>query len=327
VHPIKLDNEVFEGENALYLLGHDADGPTTLVDTGIDTPDTERQLRDQLATVDVAVTDVDRILLTHFHRDHAGLAGQIQAESGASVHIHRADAEMVTDTDATGAYQDLLERRFTTWRMPDAAREELLQAYHGTAPGERNLDLSVVPFENGETLAVGDRRLEAIHLPGHTAGQTGFLDRATGDLFAGDAVLPVYTPNVGGADVRVDAALARYAESLRRVVDIDPDRILPGHRDPIDRPVDRAREILGHHRDRTERVFEVLRRHGPADAWTVSAHLFGDLENIHILHGPGEASAHLEHLVDAGVVQVADGEYALEEGASLDIDAVLPEAG
>jgi hypothetical protein len=49
-------------------------------------------------------------------------------------------------------------------------------------------------------------------------------------------------------------------------------------------------------------VLGVLNEHGPCDAWTVSAHLFGDLENIHILHGPGEAWAHLNHLERHGVV-------------------------
>ena len=41
---------------------------------------------------------------------------------------------------------------------------------------------------------------------------------------------------------------------------------------------------------------------GPATPWAVSADLFGSLSAIHILHGPGEAFAHLEHLRDAGVV-------------------------
>lgn len=47
------------------------------------------------------------------------------------------------------------------------------------------------------------------------------------------------------------------------------------------------------------------------DAWTVSAHLFGDLDGIHVLHGPGEAYAHLEHLRDAGAVVITDRKYEL----------------
>ncbi|ELK55128.1 putative metallo-beta-lactamase family hydrolase, partial [Haloferax sp. BAB-2207] len=82
--------------------------------------------------------------------------------------------------------------------------------------------------------------------------------------------------------------------------------------------------IAEHHRERTERVVSVLDDHGPADAWTVSARLFGDLEAIHILHGPGEAFAHLDHLVAEGVVAPPDdgGRYELLD-ADPDFDELV----
>ncbi|NIS34090.1 MAG: MBL fold metallo-hydrolase, partial [Actinobacteria bacterium] len=59
-------------------------------------------------------------------------------------------------------------------------------------------------------------------------------------------------------------------------------------------PAGRARTILEHHRDRTRRVIDALDERGPTDAWGVSEALFGDLEGVHIMHGPGEAWAHLD---------------------------------
>jgi len=67
---------------------------------------------------------------------------------------------------------------------------------------------------DGDVIDAGGVALEAMHLPGHTAGLTGFAfdprevpdhesvggADATAELFAGDALLPKYTPNVGGAD-------------------------------------------------------------------------------------------------------------------------------
>lgn len=315
VHRIQLDNALFEGRNAIYLFGADGDGPTTLVDTGVATATVREELRDGLAAHGVAVADLDRVLLTHYHADHAGLAGELQADSGATVHVHRADAPMVAQE--AGAWKSLRDRHlaaFDEWGMPDAKRDELLSFLdaHDDIAGD---PVEVEPFENGATFRAGAATLEAVHLPGHAAGLCGFAGAIDGEnvLLSGDALLPKYTPNVGGADVRTENPLAKYLDSLARIVDADYDRAFPGHRDPIDDPTERARTIRRHHRDRTERVIEVLRDHGPADAWTVSAHLFGDLENIHILHGPGEAAAHLEHLVAHGVAERSGDGYRLAD--------------
>ncbi|MFB6082975.1 MAG: MBL fold metallo-hydrolase, partial [Halorientalis sp.] len=114
------------------------------------------------------------------------------------------------------------------------------------------------------------------------------------------------------ADVRVDRPLERYLDTLDRIADAEFDRAWPGHRDPIDDPTGRAEEIAHHHEERAYRVLRALDDLGPSTAWEVSAELFGELENIHILHGPGEASAHLDHLARAGDVERdGDGTYTL----------------
>lgn len=313
VHRIQLDNALFEGRNAVYLFGAQGTGPTTLVDTGLATTSVREDLRDGLAARGVAVTDLDRVLLTHYHADHAGLAGELQADSGATVHVHRADAQLVAQE--AGAWESLRDRHlaaFDEWGMPDAERDELL-AFLDAHDDIVGTPAEVEPFEDGATFQAGSTTLRAIPLPGHTKGLCGFEGSIEGEnaLLSGDALLPKYTPNVGGADVRTQNALAKYLESLAQIVDADYDRAYPGHRDPIHDPTARAETIRRHHRDRTSHVIEVLQEHGPADAWTVSAHLFGDLENIHVLHGPGEAAAHLEHLVDYGVVERSDDAYLL----------------
>jgi len=129
-----------------------------------------------------------------------------------------------------------------------------------------------------------------VHAPGHAAGLCCFETESGDEAFVGDALLPVYTPNVGGADVRVERPLERYVATLDRLIDRDYERVWPGHRDPIAEPTARADAILEHHRERTDTILAFLDDHGPADAWTVSAHLFGDLEGIHIVHGPGRPS-------------------------------------
>ena len=68
--------------------------------------------------------------------------------------------------------------------------------------------------------------------------------------------------------------------------------------------------------DTSYRVLDALRRLGPCNTWTVSDDLFGNLEHIHILHGPGESYAHLEHLERAGCVERDGKLYSLADGVA-----------
>lgn len=340
MHRIRFGNTVFEGRNNAYLIDGDR---TVLIDTGIATPEIEADLSAGLAERGVAFEDVDEIFLTHWHYDHSGLAGTIQEKSGATVRVHEADAPLVAgESTAIRDNETRRKRYFEEWGIPDDKRAAL-QAYLDDSLDLAGTSVEVTPFEDGDTFEVGDRTLEAIHLPGHAAGLSAFaftppdgrghdapddrghdVDDTPTEAFVGDAVLPVYTPNVGGADVRVERPLATYVDSLLRVIDRDFDRVHPGHRDPIADPSQRAWTIIRHHQERTNNVVTALEERGPCDAWTVSAALFGELEEIHILHGPGEAYAHLDHLVHAGIVDRDGDGYRLVDPAP-NVDDLFPD--
>lgn len=324
---IQLGNTVFEGENDAYLIEADR---TTLVDTAVAVPSARADLREGLSEHGVEFADVDAVVLTHWHPDHAGLAGEIQAAGGATVYVHEADAPLVDGRERPFAMDPAAQREtFDRWGLPTDARERLTAFFEREGTDIYGREATVTPIADGETIDLGGVELETVHLPGHTAGLCAFAfdprtvpghepvrgdDRADGgppaEAFTGDALLPRYTPNVGGADVRVEEPLAAYAGSLVRMVERDWDAAHPGHRERIDEPSRRAAEILDHHRDRTRRVLDVLES-GPATAWEVSAELFGDLEEIHTLHGPGEAFAHLDHLERAGVLERDGASYRL----------------
>ena len=316
---IPLSNRTFEGNNNAYLF---ADGPeTVLVDTGDRMPGTADQLEARLSEHDTAVADIDRVFLTHWHGDHRGLAGRIQGASGATVYAHGADAPLIAgDPDAWERLIETQESYFEQWGMPEDGREELWDVLDSTA--WREDPPTVTTIEDGETFAVNDHTLRVEHAPGHTEGLCMVETTVDGDdvVLSSDALLPKYTPNVGGADVRVERPLAKYLRTLRTIASADYDRAWPGHRDPIEDPAARAEFIIEHHEERSWRVLDALRRHGPCDAWTVSDDLFGDLEHIHILHGPGEAYAHLSHLERDGAVRREGNEYLLADGVAEKLD-------
>ncbi|MEZ3144469.1 MBL fold metallo-hydrolase [Halobaculum sp. MBLA0143] len=324
---IRLHNSEFEGENVVYVL--DDGTETVLVDVGAAEEAVRSDLRAGLAEMDRELADVDAVLLTHWHYDHCGLAGEVQAASGATVYAHEADAGLIAGGEGS-PFDDPDERdeRLTGWGVPGDAREEL-SAFVDTHLDLAGESVDVTPLSDGEELTLAGVDLTAVHLPGHAAGLVGFtaanedLNATLGDdtvetggdgataAFVGDAILPRYTPNVGGADLRLSEPLGQYVDSLLRLADLAPAVAYPGHRDPITDPRGRALEILEHHRDRTSRVVDVLAERGPSTPWAVSAALFGDLSEIHILHGPGEAYAHLAHLAAAGVVARDGDRYEL----------------
>lgn len=316
---ISLTNSAFEGNNNVFLFD---DGPeTVLIDTGDGTSATRNQLTARLREREIELSDVDCLFLTHWHEDHTGLAGEIQAESGADVYVHQRDAPLVEgNPDAWSELRNLREQYFTEWGMPAEKQQglhELLEAAEsgGNPP-------TVATFEDGDIFSINEHELEVVCSPGHTDGLCIFEWHRDGkrEIFSGDAILPVYTPNIGGADVRVERPLQKYLRSLRRIADADYERAWPGHRDPIDSPADRAEYIINHHEERAWRVLDVLRRLGPCDTWSVSAELFGNLESIHVLHGPGEAFAHLEHLERSGAISREGTTYRLRDDTADELE-------
>ena len=189
---IPLGNRAFEGHNNSYLLGIEPAAETTLLDTAVARPATRDQLAAGLADHGLAFADVDRILLTHHPPDHCGLAGEIQAASGCSVHVHEADAPLVAQEPAAmDAQENRLRRCIDEWGMPEDPREELLGFLEGSA-GIEGEPPEVTTFRDGTTFDLGSVELTAVHMPGHAAGLAGFAaaGRDGEELFSGDALLP-----------------------------------------------------------------------------------------------------------------------------------------
>jgi len=319
---ISLENDELEGANNVYLF--DADERTVLVDTG--ERSREQRLREALAAEGVGLADVDDVLLTHWHPDHSGLAATVQQAGDATVRLHERDAPLATrDEDAWRDFLGTQHARLEEWGIPETKREELVTEQRQEGGPDRPTLSSVATFAGGETITVGDRELEVLETPGHTAGSVCFAfegNTAAGgrEVVTGDTVLPNYTPNVGGTDTRMEHPLDSYLSSLHALAAGDYERGWPGHREPVTDPTRRAHEIVAHHEQRAGQILAILDRTGPADVWEVCTELFGKLERFHILVGAGEAFAHLAHLERQGDIERVDGAYRL-------VDAVREEFG
>ena len=307
MHRISLSNTEFEGKNNAYLL--DDGNETILIDTGLFSPQIRVEFQQKLSKYGYSISDIDTILLTHWHADHVGLAGTIQEESGAKVYCHVKDSPLVEkDPSALAELLHIVEKRFIEWHVPPAKLDPLIDVlklgHRLAGPPPRTTD-----FDAGDQIECENYSFSILHVPGHTLGLSCFLLNETNIAFVGDAVLPVYTPNIGGADLRVTSSLSQFRDGLLQLQNNNLDIFYPGHRQKILSPNLRIDEILQHHRDRLDQIVSLLTN--PTDIWNLSTRIFGQLDGIHALYGSGEIFAHLEYLEAMNLVTSSDGLYSL----------------
>ena len=278
-----------------YLLpGEDG---WTLVDTGLGLPDAEARWAHVLQERSVA-----RIVVTHFHPDHAGGGEDAQALTGAQVLQGASDYEQCERVWGRPDWSERLADYLVEQGLPETIAGELRQESTTFAPFIR-------PARDPELLADGDEvdGWRVFELPGHTDGHICLLRE--GVLIAGDHILGEITPTVGLYPESRPDPLGDYLSSLERTVELAPRLALPGHGEPIADPVERAREIVEHHRTRLDETAAALGPE-PRTAHDVSLTLFGDnLDASGRRFALAEALAHLERLVRAGRAVRHKGAY------------------
>jgi glyoxylase-like metal-dependent hydrolase (beta-lactamase superfamily II) len=257
----------------------------TLVDTGLGLPDAAARWEEALDGLEVA-----RIVITHFHPDHAGGGQDAQALTGAGVHQGADDYEQCLRVWGTDDWSERLADYLQRHGLPEQVAGELRHESRTFAPFIR---FARDPRLLGEGDELDGWRV--LDLPGHADGHI-CLER-DGVLVAGDHLLGVITPTVGlYPDSRPDP-LADYQASLRRTIELAPQLALPGHGDPVRDPAARAREILEHHERRLDQTAAALGS-DPRSAYEASVVLFGlSLDASGRRFALAETLAHLERLV------------------------------
>ncbi|WP_447644770.1 MBL fold metallo-hydrolase [Nocardioides zeae] len=307
--PLPLPNDGLRAVNVYAVETVDDHGTSlTLVDGGWAIQESREALEKALAAIGAGVDDIRRFLVTHVHRDHYSQAVALRAVNGAEVALGRGEEvslRLAAEGDAV--------RRVMAAHLADAGSVATAQAWLA-APAEPDADhttwgLPDTWFEGDVPVAVGERRFDAVHTPGHTAGHYVFADAAAGLLFAGDHVLPTITPSIGfEPDTRL-GALTDFMGSLAKVRALPDLRLLPAHGPVTDSAHRRVDELLAHHELRLEQSLAPLGSGGAgATAEDVARHLtwtrheraWTSLDRFNAALAVMETRAHLELLVARG---------------------------
>jgi glyoxylase-like metal-dependent hydrolase (beta-lactamase superfamily II) len=306
--PISLPTPFYIGAVNVYLVKED---PVTLIDTGPKTKEAIDALRSGLRSAGLAVGDIRRIVLTHAHEHHCGLARSLRDEAkDAEVFVHNWE----TGHRASRLEHDESLRLLQRAGVPDAEIQLMRQLYDDVRQYADSLedDHCRELVDNGE-LDFDAGALRVVHTPGHTPGSCSFLREADRTIFAGDCVLKRITPNPVISPDPIDPSrrfrsLAEYLVSLARLRSLAPTLVFGGHGDPVHDFEELFNRYLKLIRERQATAISVLPKAG-ATAWEVSRAMFPDTDDVHRFLAVSEAVAHLDYAESEGkiAVEISEG--------------------
>jgi glyoxylase-like metal-dependent hydrolase (beta-lactamase superfamily II) len=290
----------------VYLV----EGPLTLVDTGPATALALETLERELAARGHRVEDLERIVLTHHHVDHFGLAAQLVRRSGAEVHAFGGITGWLADYAARStAEMRFIEKRLIRHGLPPEvalgarAADTLVRGYAESVVADHEL-------AEGGTLRFEDREWEVHHRPGHSTSDTVFHDRGARTLIAGDHLLAQVSSNavlsepLGTAEAGADPTerltpLRDYAASLDLTREMDVDLVLAGHGPPVTDHRELIDRRIASREKRLDRIVgEVAAGH--ATAFDIGRVIWGRTAFVQVHLVMSEVIGHLELLEGAG---------------------------
>jgi glyoxylase-like metal-dependent hydrolase (beta-lactamase superfamily II) len=309
VHRIAVPTPFAVGRINCYLL---AGEPLTLVDTGPNSGTSLDYLERGLGELNVAVEDLELIVLTHQHMDHEGLLEILARRSQAQVAAFAPLVPWIADY------------RVNT-KGDDAYAQEMMRL-HGL-PDDINMVLGILtsgmhsfgskgtvtrPLNDGDVLMLGGHDYSVHHRPGHSPSDLVFFNEDTGLLIGGDHLLARISSNAllsrpldGNTDGPRPTPLIDYSRSLQATREMSVTTVLTGHGEEI---TDHATLIGTRLNDQDRRARKILSliAEQPLTAHEIAQKLWGEIAITQAYLTLSEVLGHLDLLLAAGTASESD---------------------
>ena len=313
IHRIEIPLPIPIGSVNSYFI---EDSIPTLIDAGLHSDRALGVVESELKKRGYGLSDIQRILLTHGHLDHIGLAGEIASISKAKAFIHPFDQwkAMWNGRDEAKKIRPFIEF-FQEAGLPKTIINEL--SAHMSAHFSKYFidDFPLQNITEYKSFSFDDFILETLYCPGHTRGSMCFFDRKNSRLFSGDHLLQKITSNpvieIQNRNVDHDyRSLSSYIRSLEMIGKMGIKMVLPGHGEPFPNPENQIGKIIRHHEIRQEEILRVLRAdkkqlnnaHG-ATLFSITQRIFPDLKAWDIFLGLSEVHGHIKVSENKGLIK------------------------
>jgi len=298
--------------NHINVWALDDGAGVALVDTGLSIS-ISREAWDAVFAGPLAGRPVTRVIVTHFHPDHIGLAGWLVERFGVPLWMTRGEwlwARMLTtDVRDSPPPESAAYQRAAGWD------EERIAAEAGKGWGRfasvvSPVPLSYVRMQDGDSIRIGARDWRIVIGSGHSPEHACLVDEAGEVMIAGDQVLPRITSNVSLSISEPEAdPLCDWLASIAKLRTLPADLlVLPSHGEPFTGLHARLDALADGHRGRLDALREhIVEPKRAVDCFSV---LFGrKIDDGNYGLATGEAMAHLRHLETTGRArrEVRDG--------------------
>lgn len=308
--PLSIPTPFYVGDVNVYLIKED---PLTLIDAGPKTAAAAEALDLKLKQNGVRVEDIERIVLTHAHEDHCGLAAQVRDRARrAEIYVHRWETGHLFGRLAREENRRIMLRA----GVPEPVFAEMQALYAEISLLTDALaDGDFLTLEDGQELEFAAGSLEVLHTPGHTPGSCSFLRAANRTMICGDCVLKRITPNPIVSPDPIDPerkfrSLAEYLVSLARIRSCSPTLLYGGHGEPITDFEEIFHRYVRAIDERQRRVIALVSKDGET-AFEIAQKLFPDAidRDVHRFLAISEAIAHLDYAASEKkiAVELKDG--------------------
>ncbi len=289
----------------LYLLKED---PVTLIDAGPSSDKSLTTLTNALNSHGFSIKDIKRLIITHTHPDHIGLASKIQEISGAEIFLHKNEIAKLS-------HQSIEEYErvgiLAQAGIPPAVIEELAKWNKNTRKSYvTKLDVAkITPLQGGEQFQIGSRTLQVLNTPGHSPGHICLYDATSQELFSGDHILAEISPNplleLDAEGVGRNKSLVQYLDSLKIITQIPLTKIYPGHGTPFTNYHEVLERFYYHFQQRERTVFQLIGREGKT-AYEIAGEMYPEMRDIDIFLAVSRVMGHLDILQEDGKVKEID---------------------
>lgn len=287
----------------IYLLADD--GGWAVVDSGFGNEETIAAWT-TLLEGPLKNANITRLIVTHSHPDHVGLAGWIVERFECPLEMSQVEylQSIYHQNRGTEERRNAQRRFFRRHGMDETLTDQLLGRGQEYLKRVSTLPASYRRISHGDELTIGSRRFKVITGGGHALDQVMLYCAADKLFFSADQVLSKISPNVSVWAVEPDQnSLGEYLASLASLTTTLPYDllVLPGHGVPFYGLKTRIKQLADHHEERCRLIAEACREVPQTSAQLVPVVFHKHVLDAHQMgFAAGELVAHVNYMLVEG---------------------------